>query len=139
MKNKTAFIFVLLANMVLLAHAVIPHHHHQQQVCVESTHCLNDEYAHTHESSQHNHHHDGSADNCCILKQAVFITTVQLRLSDSNNTCLDNHTLNFIILSDFGFDEFYSLSVIASCIPEISFTITSYVTKTLGLRAPPIC
>lgn len=28
MRNKTAFIFLLLANLILLAHAVIPHYHH---------------------------------------------------------------------------------------------------------------
>lgn len=139
LKKITAYSFLIIANIVLLAHAVIPHHHHHQQVCIENTHCVDDEFAHTHDSSEHNHHHDGNnSDNSCYLKQAAVISSVQSKLSHSCNRCPDNHHHDFIITPNFEFDEFHSFSAAVSCIPEISFTITSYVTRTLGLRAPPV-
>jgi len=33
LKKFTAIFFILCANVIFLAHAVIPHHHHENKVC----------------------------------------------------------------------------------------------------------
>ena len=48
-KSLTVF-FILIANIILLAHAVIPHHSHQNEVCIGDSHlqefiCVDEEYA----------------------------------------------------------------------------------------------
>ncbi|MCF8362451.1 MAG: hypothetical protein K9G70_07490 [Prolixibacteraceae bacterium] len=138
-KKITAYSFLILANIALLAHAVIPHHHHHQHVCIENTHNLGDESEHSHDSPEHNHQHDGTnSDNCCFLSQAVVITPVQSKLSHSCERYSDNHHHGFTIISDFEVDNFHSILIATSSIPEISFNITSYITQTIGLRAPPV-
>ena len=63
--------FYTSCNIVLLAHASVPHHHHKSLVCIESNHCQSDSYAHNHSTRTHDHEHDGNAETeCCVLKQA---------------------------------------------------------------------
>lgn len=83
MKRFTAIFFILLANICLLAHAVIPHHHHNRvAVAVVDVTNLFDHphhahgHSHSHESPHsHYHHshrnheshqHDSHAEDCLI-------------------------------------------------------------------------
>jgi len=54
-KRKTALAFILIANIILLAHAVIPHHHHHNnEVCTESSTCQAEEKSLGHSDCEHN-------------------------------------------------------------------------------------
>ncbi len=132
-KKITAYSFILLANIVLLAHAVLPHHHHEQQVCIERTHCASDTDAHVHNNDAKDHQHDGNTNStACVLKQAVLIPSAQGRIL---NNC-DNH--DFYILSNFGYVDLQPISEDVTYIPEFPSFFISFVTASLGLRAPPI-
>lgn len=137
MINKiTAYSLIFLANIVLLAHAVLPHHHHKQQVCIEQTHCAGDAISHSHSTTGHNHQHDETNSEACILKQAVIIPTSQARLLNNCDNCSDNHNHDFFIPSYFGLETLQPITVTVSTVSE--FTFSSYITSSLGLRAPPI-
>lgn len=135
-KKLTAFSFILIANLVLLAHAVLPHHHHEQQVCIERTHCVEDVTIHSLNSTD-NHQHDGSDSTTCVLKQAVIIPSSQTRFINNCDNCSDNHIHDYIILSNLGYEHTQFVSEIVTHIPEFPSFYTTFVTPTLGLRAPP--
>lgn len=138
-KKLTAYSFILIANIMLLAHAVIPHHHHQQQVCIERTHCATVAEAHNPNTAAEDHQHDGDANSTpCLLKQAFLIRTEQIRILDNCDNCTNNHHHDFCILANFEQVDFKPFSEVVVDIPEFSPFFISFVTTSLGLRAPPI-
>jgi hypothetical protein len=138
-KKITAYCFLLLANIVLLAHAVLPHHHHEQQVCIERTHCASDADAHVHNTDAKDHQHDGNANSTeCVLKQTFVIPSSQARFVNNCDNCSNNHNHNLYILSSFGYVYLQPFSEVVPYFPEFSSFLISFVTTSLGLRAPPL-
>lgn len=139
LKKLTAYSFILLANIVLLAHAVVPHHHHQSIACVESSHCQDDNIAHKHNAPADNHQHDGSSSANCILKQAVIVPSNQGKNETDCVFCSLNHSLDLqFTLPYTGNEAIIPIFSIVASIPDVSFSFSSYITTSLGLRAPPL-
>lgn len=137
-KKITAFSFLFLANIILLAHGVLPHHHHEQQVCFINTHCTGDAAIHNHNSTEHSHQHDGTDNANCILKQAVIIPSSQSRILKDCDNCIYTHSHDFFIFSNnFAFKDLQPSSLNELTVPKFSSFFISFVTPTLGLRAPP--
>jgi len=135
----TAYIFILIASIVLLAHAVIPHHHHHQQVCVERTDCIGNDGAHTHNSPESDHQRGCNTDSyTCVLKQAYVIPSSQGRILKDCENCSNTHNHDFYILANFGYSDLKPVSKDVALIPKLPPSLTSFVTITPGLRAPPI-
>ncbi|PKP51426.1 MAG: hypothetical protein CVT92_12825 [Bacteroidetes bacterium HGW-Bacteroidetes-1] len=100
---------------------------------------MGDEEAHDHGTTTHDYQHGcDSSSNTCVLKQAVIVPSSQARFVNNCNNCTDNHNHNFFILSNFGYEDLEPFSAVVISIPEISSFFISFVTPTLGLRAPPI-
>lgn len=137
-KKITAYSFIFIANILLLAHAVLPHHHHEQQVCIVQTHCANDASSHSPTTTEHNHQHDGTNSTSCILKQAVVLPTSQARLLINCDNCTDNHNHYFFILSFFGLETLQPITVSVPTVPEFAFLFSSRITSSIGFRAPPM-
>lgn len=137
MRKKVAFIFVLLATIVLLAHAVIPHHHHNTKVMVATV-C-------NHHTAHHNHgsipvcnekHHDKET-STCLLSMAIFTSSNQNRSNDFANNFEPTNALHEFTTFLIGNTENSSNSK-----PYIQSTSTLYsllIPCSIGLRAPPIC
>ena len=74
MKRTVSILFLLLANVFLLAHAVVPHHHHDSMpvavLDLHGHHHDNDSHHQDHDSHHHDasHHHDGP--ETCLISQA---------------------------------------------------------------------
>ena len=139
MRKTMTLVFLVFANIILLAHAVIPHHHHQQLVCIEKTHCDGEKESHEHSLPERNHQHDGN-DNpfSCILKQAIALPiNPGKELSDCISS-LSNFSLNYFITSVLTEDRFLINDNQASdLIPFLFAEYTYYISSNLGLRAPP--
>ena len=139
MRNKTAFIFVLLANLVLLAHAVIPHHHHTEAPIEIAVEC-----SHEHEHEHHekipfcNGEHENGETAPCVLAEAIIVPNNQIRLSELLELTITNLTLFFTLyVFNFATPREYvgTTNGALECIPLHSrFLISSQ-----GLRAPPAC
>ena len=130
---------MLLANFVILAHAVIPHHHHHEQVCMDNTCCQEDVTDHKHKTPGHNHQHDG--DNhaaTCVLKQAIALPANQGRQEFDSVNSSDNHSHDFLftLYNDGAEKEMPAFLSLVST-PEITFPYSKYLSSSLGLRAPP--
>jgi hypothetical protein len=78
-EKTSSSVFILVANLIILAHAVVPHHHHQMQVCLGALHCLHDHHSTNQASSAHHNDHDGGKE-ACFLKQLVVIPSNQAKL-----------------------------------------------------------
>lgn len=138
-KKLAAYSFIILANFVLLAHAVLPHHHHQSVVCVESSHCQNDNNAHTHNTPEDTHQHDGNTSTHCILKQAVIVSSNQGK--NETDLVFNAHYPSLHLhfnLPYTGTEDIIPIFRIIAFVTDISFSFSSYITTSLGLRAPPI-
>jgi hypothetical protein len=138
MRKKTAFLTILIANIVLLVLAVVPHHHHHEQVCIEVSHCQDDDKAHQNSSTQHNHQHDWS-DNC-FLKQTLTVPVQSPRYDFKCLVCNDNPDTasNFqAILADKDPLLFVPGLVLDAkkAFPSRQFGL---IHSSCGLRAPPI-
>lgn len=141
-RKKTAIFFILLANIILLAHAVVPHHYHKEQVCLVNAHCQNDSKAHQHNASGHNHEHDGSeGTQNCVLKQTVAIPANSLRQEFKCLGCDDNHSPFVHLQAILCGNELISFvpEIISNAqTPSGSSQHSNFVSTSLGLRAPPI-
>jgi hypothetical protein len=78
MKIKvTAIVFIFMANILMVATAVIPHHHHQDRICFQASHC--------HDKDHHNHEHDNNNDlDCCILHREVLLSSYHVTIETSD-------------------------------------------------------
>lgn len=137
-KKIAVYGFILIANIIILAHAVIPHHHHDSVICFEHKHCHDEALTLKHNSAGHDHQHDGNnKSNCCILKQSVVVVTSQGKLLKNYNNCSDNHIDDNSILTDNEYVDQQTITKFVFYLPENPSYLTSFVTSTLGLRAPP--
>jgi len=141
-KRISAISFVLLANIIILAHAVIPHHHHKSEVCFVNSHCQANDESHKHTAAGHDHEHDGN-NFCqnCVLKTVVILPANHLRQEGKSFNCVDNRP---------EFDGFHAIlfdsGLIKHILPDFSNTpppllsssYSSLVRIGLGLRAPPL-
>ena len=137
----TANLFIMLAGILLVAHAVVPHHHHNKQICFERSHCINDDLVHEHGTNPDNHSHDGENNHQdCVLKEPVVVI--------SNESKPDLRLINETDRS--GLDGFHDNLLNNSTdllIPKLSSYVYERVTDSLypsprstspGLRAPPV-
>lgn len=77
--RNLALFFLLLANIVLLAHAFIPHHHHDDQICLASSHCQSESHDHHFCANPHHGHDSQRSSDCCSLKQVIILPGNQLK------------------------------------------------------------
>lgn len=103
-KRISAKIFILLASILLLAHAVIPHLHFNNEVFIFTSAC-SENVNHKHNAPEHNHNSSKNPD-ICILTQVEFIrfddfkTKIDHSINDSKNENEDGFQCA-ILNSDF--------------------------------------
>lgn len=139
MKNKTAFIILLLTNLVLLAHAVVPHHHHTDtplEIAVECNH--QEEHSHQGKIPFCNDDHQDHETTACSLTQTMVIPNNQFK-EIIESVDLEFTDIIFFVVPDFN----YSHSVVYSNKPpeiaENTFLYSLLLVSSQGLRAPPVC
>ncbi len=138
MKRAVTFIFLLLANIALLAHAVVPHHHHGGSITfILCSHCNDCGKAchHNHEAGQH----DDSTEDCPLKEGYIRADSCkQVVSADSgDDTQLSDDLPLFyfdsvIKVTDCGYLHFRQK-------PYLFFYHTTFISEALGLRAPPVC
>jgi len=140
-RRTTVFAFLMLANLVLLAHAVVPHHHHNKQVCFKHSHCNHDGLADEHGTNQDNHSHDGdnNHDNC-VLREPIVVFSNQWK-----SDLILNITIDLSDLDDFHYNLLnsspdFQILILSNFLYErvINGSYSSLVSSSVGLRAPPV-
>ncbi len=138
MNKKIAILFVLLANITILAHGIVPHNHRTENVVNSHHHDIGFGNKHIERSDFHEHKQRvPSDDDYCILKQVVAIpkktnSPVCNRFDNQHDSLDFNAVLNssFLIAAP-------SLCIITDTPCRISFLRSLFVNSRLSLRAPP--
>ena len=138
MKKATAYLFLFLANMILLVHAVVPHHYHHSQVCIESKHDENHDAADEHDCTADHHEQDGNSTESCALKQVVVLPSnpdkqEYVLENSSHKTSADKLFSLFYAGTEPAISVFYK----DQTIPDLLFSYTTCLKTSFGLRAPP--
>lgn len=130
-----------MANIILLAHAVIPHHYHESSVCIEKIICPNCD-AHQHEISQKDcNHHDENSSKSCALKQVVFLPVNQEKqdfkwVTFSNKSYQPNGFHSILFSCEF--IQFVPGIISDAQIASKTTSYSNFISASKGLRAPPV-
>jgi hypothetical protein len=140
-KRAISITFLLLANIILLAHVIIPHHHHTMQVCLVSSHCTEDgDHSNTREGHK-DHQHDDQGDTQCVLNQIVLIPANTLKkdntlfIANSDDFKADHAQLCLLYFT-FKLPEKSSFPSLKNQ-DEVPSLFGALISHSLGLRAPP--
>lgn len=132
MKKAVAISFLLLANIVILAHVIVPHLHHDRVPVALSSHIeheapLNDMQDHT-----------GMED--CLLSQVYARMDNERQLSQSIDFDISLFPLLSLFLPEGSFSETTYLEGFPfRQKPYIKSFHTTFISRSTGLRAPPVC
>jgi hypothetical protein len=135
-KRGVAIFFILLANLIILAHGAIPHHHLPFQVVAENRSDIsNHSHRHNHATTHSiNHHHSDKDDyDRCLLNKVVSIQ----KDNTSNVTDFDHSVVSFQAILAEAIDCDFSSIAIDFEVTTSSFSYVSYAASVIGLRAPP--
>lgn len=141
MKGKRAVsILLLIVNVVLLTHAVLPHYHRNP---LSSLICLIEDSSQKdfdhHDKKTHSHSSSNEEEECVI--NDACSAAIRKECTASAEQQLEHHHFfvpllylvensvqcQFLLLNEFEQK------------PYLDFNYSSFITQTIGLRAPPCC
>lgn len=134
MRQITAITSILVAFIILLAHAVIPHHHHEHDKSTADP-------GHKHEIPHHGHERNGAEnDHAFILDEEIVLRLTQGRYLVEITELQHKVSLQF---QSIGLASLYEpveyLPVLNSdaSIPLLASSYISFTESSCSLRAPP--
>ena len=141
MKRAISLSFLLLANMIMLAHVLISHHHHEKTgVCFINFHGKDCKEAHQHDSQTRGNESNPVSNRCC------FDNIYPPEKNDLKNTCrlhkkCDCGQVLYILISNtLDTRTFVDDTVIHfRQNPFVPLFYADYISQSLGLIAPPVC
>lgn len=141
-KRVTAIIFILLANIILLAHAVIPHLHNDGLPSLVKPHSAHSHSCHFEGHDHNTSDHEPDTNNdvyACILKQVIYPPTNNPHRLDCqcNNCNGDFHSYQAILLSLYRFTSNIPIQQTTGAPPFVQSFYSVHVSQSSGLRAPP--
>jgi hypothetical protein len=140
MKKALTLSFLLLANIAVLAHSAIPHHYHNGvPVAVAGVYNADSEEACTYDCRRHHHEPNNATIEDCLLENVVARTVNDEQQLDASGSNV------FLLLWTFYLpsgsvsvpEDLLSISFVQQ--PFVQSYHTTFVTRSLGLRAPPAC
>ena len=146
MKKAIAVSFLMLANIMILAHAVMPHHHHENAgVYFIDSHC---EYCK--EVQNHEHHNipnhlcgcEGNpSESHCIIDHIyipAYNHTIKSTVCHIHSKCKGDHVLETLVPNSLNIHDFADKTLIPfqQKLYAVAYH-TDHIAQSLGLRAPP--
>ena len=130
---------MLIANIILLAHAVVPHHEHDNLlICFFNSHGGDCDDIHTDTDCDHHHDH-ACSDRCCLIdnifdpsdnKEKTFC---QIHLK-----CDCQHPLYLLMSNILDINGLFENTLLLFLFaPFIDTCHIDFISQSLGLRAPP--
>ncbi len=137
--NHIGILFLAMAGVIIMAHAMVPHHLHNGQAFIETSECNYQHHETSNPSPVCNHNHSESEETDCVLHHLLVLPGKQIRAEQPiisstllNNFCdLFNHDFLSPELNKNASEWLYHIE---GTIP----LPTSIYTSTKGLRAPPL-
>ena len=138
--KKVTILLLSIANIVLMAHTILPHNHSQCWIYIIDSKCKDISLTHKHPCDTHEH--DCKDESCyCTLKQFVIVPS-QFRLYSEYSNHQSGYDLSKLFLDLLIIDnnEFSLFRIDVPPWEHIYFSsgFINYVGQNKGLRAPPI-
>lgn len=146
-------LMILLANMLILAHAVVPHHHHNKMFVAfvnvlgdDARGLLDHEHGHEHHHDGPAHHHDGDTEDC-LMSEAEAAAALKIQADDGGGWTATPFQdtgdggqilLAAIALYELSFIPYYNEDHVRRR-PYVASGHTDFIARSKGLRAPPAC
>lgn len=145
MKRAIYILIILLADITILAHTVVPHHHHNK-ILVAVVNLFDDTASHDTPHGHSNCPYDEKSAEKCPISEAIASIVFQIQKDDNTdlsplkldkgNSGLYSFIANINInTSNHGFLQ----SIPLTLKPYIERYYLCNVTRYEGLRAPPVC
>jgi len=143
MKKTIKLLFLLLANMILLAHSIVPHHHHGEMETCFDTHCHDCHEACYHEyhdnTHQHEHEATSTSDKCCNIDNCYLPTENKINIACQIHTKCDCAQAYILISYTLNMQDFVDDTIIHfRQNPYVPIFYLDFISQSLGLRAPPL-
>lgn len=93
-RKGLTYLFMALANLIMIGHGIFPHHHHENQVCFKAEHCRHDGLNHDDPAPLHEHDCDHNGHSCFFsefIPNAANLTSAVIAApvnSFGENACL---------------------------------------------------
>lgn len=140
MKKGTAIFFVVFANLIIMAHAIVPHHHHCHHQAFTLTDFLSTENCDHNYPLKNQHHDHKNADHqdFCLLDQVVSTPVNFTKQNYYTNAFLDFDLSDLsAINSHTSYDYIPPPTLPKPQNPFHSQLYTCSSNSVSGLRAPP--
>ena len=143
MKKTIAITFLLLANFIILVHAVVPHHHHYDENIFHhnSDCCETDRFSLACEEESHNHNDDSQKDTCMLqdlLSKLVINTKEKESLAHVVESDIQNYYIADLFIVDSNIEQPMKETV-SEYKPYRLQLPSNEVLSSPSLRAPPCC
>ena len=137
-KKVVSLSFLLIANMLILTHVLVPHHYHEDTGLCFVSHCRDSKEAHRHENNEpQNHHEENANPDICTIDVFSKTTDKNIKIA-CHNDCMQTVFLSPVSslnIQDY-IDSTKTSFLPCPCFPSCHI---EYVSQSLGLRAPPVC
>jgi basic membrane lipoprotein Med (substrate-binding protein (PBP1-ABC) superfamily) len=134
--KRIALFFILFANIIFLAHSIIPHHHHNGLVVSVAS----IKSGHNNDKSFNDHSHDIDDDANCALREEILIPGRSFRFAANQqeedkdiNTYKSIHNSIPLLTNPSDYLSCFSFRI-HNDISQYLFVLN----KSQGLRAPPL-
>ncbi len=136
-KKITAIFFILMANIILLAHIAVPHRHIDGIAHIFFHHSHSHGQSHEHDvPDSNNNDNDHGNSYFCLLNQPIQVTRFEFNINSQNN---EKPVINNLILwttNDIIIPHFFNIPPPFFDIPSSLYS--TFINNGLGLRAPPV-
>lgn len=141
MKKNIALLFILSANLVFLAHVLVPHHHHKSEIFVINGEFESDCNSDSHTAAEHNHEQeeDGNTNYCAVTKLFVIPqkhVNLDLELLKISNIDLLSNFVLAIFIDEISFNQIVN-NYATTRPPYLKNKFIHFIPLTKGMRAPP--
>ena len=139
MKKTRCLTALWIANILLLAHAAIPHHYHENTGVCFVLHCKDSKEPHRHEYSDfHTHQHEGNPHSEECYVDDVYTAANKKNAYCSHSNCDCGTAFYSLFSNNLSIKNFIDSKHSTFFKPYLLSDYTDYITQSLGLRAPPI-
>ena len=140
MKKAIPLSLLLLANIIMLAHTVVPHHHHNGVIVAIFESAGKSKYEnHDHDHDYDHRHESNSASEKCALNEVYTRSDESSKIVSCQNSDPIPRDI-FVapgIINKLGFAYDYGIPFRQK--PFIESRHYIFLSGSIGLRAPPIC
>ena len=139
-KRVTAISFILVANIIMLVHVMLPHHQHQGEIFLIHSHheFCRDTHEHDHGAPDHDDGHDVQ---CCKLAHDFIIPSKQIKqeskLLDDKFNKYGSVLFHAVLINKISI-VLFQFKYFGNPPPLITSTDSLFLNRVFGLRAPPV-